>query len=197
MIKIRKQARLQYRAEGIGALLAFCVFILICAAFVLPLGAAISPLFGGIDKTVKKTTLLSEILTPYLLRTALFTFEVALGSTFIALVIGIPAAFFTARRNFFGRSFLLSLSSIPFCIPALIVALGFVSFFGFNGTCNRLLITIFHFKDPPLRFLYSFKGIILAEGFYNFPLVMSIVNDNWERLPSEESNAGWRYPATE
>ena len=111
-----------------------------------------------------------------------YTLEIALLSTFIAAAAGIPAAYFTARRRFPGRRLLLSVSAVPLCVPALIVALGYVSFWGMNGTVNRLLGTGF-------SFLYSTAGIVIAQGFYNTPLVIGIVSDAWEQLPREQENA--------
>ena len=108
----------------------------------------------------------------------------------MAAVIGIPVAFFTARRQFFGRKFLLSLSAIPLCIPALIVALGYVNFWGINGYINKLFHTDF-------SFLYSATGIILAQGFYNFPFITGVINDGWSQLPREQGNAARLLGASE
>jgi len=168
---------------------AAAVFLAAGAAFIVPLAAAIAPLAGSSGG--------KSILTAHVLRTTFFTLQVAAGSTLIAAVIGIPAAFFTANRNFPGRTFLLSLSAVPLCIPALIIALGFVSFFGMNGTCNRILIQVFNIQEPPLTFLYSYTGIIIAQGFYNFPLVMGTVSASWEQLPQEEADAARMLGATE
>ncbi|MCI1208289.1 MAG: iron ABC transporter permease [Treponema sp.] len=175
--------KLRQLVMGLPVLIVLCLFVLVCIAFLLPLKAAFSPLWTD------GTAGFSAILTAHVVQTALFTFKVAFGATVIALAVGIPTAFFTSRRNFFGRKFLLSLSAIPFCIPALIVALGFVSFFGINGVANKLLQWLFRLKTSPLKFLYSFWGIIIAEGFYNFPLVMNTVNDTWERIPPDQSDA--------
>ena len=111
-----------------------------------------------------------------------YTLEIALISTLIAVLVGLPASYFTARRRFAGRKLLLSISAVPLCVPALIMALGYVSFWGMNGTVNRLFGT--HFS-----FLYSTAGIVIAQGFYNFPLVMGILTDAWERLGCEQENA--------
>ncbi len=91
-------------------------------------------------------------------------------------------AYFTARRTFPGRRLLLSLSAVPLCVPPLIVALGYVSFWGMNGSINRLFGTEF-------SFLYSTAGIVIAQGFYNVPMIIGIVSDGWERLPHEQENA--------
>ncbi len=111
-----------------------------------------------------------------------YTLEIALFSTLIAAAAGIPLAYFTARRRFPGRKVLLSFSAVSLCVPSLIVALGYVSFWGINGTVNRLFGTQF-------SFLYSTIGIIIAQGFYNVPFITGIVSDAWERLPREQENA--------
>lgn len=107
----------------------------------------------------------------------------------MAAAIGVPVAFFTAKRRFFGRRFLLSFSAIPLCVPSLIVALAYVSFFGINGTANNIIKLITGMKESPIKFLYSTVGIIVAQGFYNFPFVLGIINDAWQELPVEEENA--------
>lgn len=124
-----------------------------------------------------------------LLAVSAFTVFQALCSTVIALVFGVAAAFFTANRSFPEKKILLSFSSVPFCIPTLLIALGFVSFFGLSGTLNSFLKSVFSLSKPPVTFLYSFFGIIIAQGFYNFPLVMAGVHDAWSLIPSEQENA--------
>lgn len=119
----------------------------------------------------------------------IYTLKIAVLSTLIAALIGIPLAFFTARRTFHGRRFILSLSAIPLCIPPLIIALGYVSFFGMNGTVNNLAKSLFHLQDSPFKFLYSLRGIVIAQGFYNFPLITGVLSAAWKQLPREEENA--------
>ncbi len=111
-----------------------------------------------------------------------YTLEIALFSTLIAVAVGVPAAYFTANRRFPGRRLLLSISAIPLCLSPLIVALGYVSFWGMNGAVNRIFGT--HFS-----FLYSTGGIVIAQGFYNAPMIIGIVSEAWERLPREQENA--------
>ncbi|MBR1723085.1 MAG: iron ABC transporter permease [Treponema sp.] len=118
-----------------------------------------------------------------------FTVVQALCSTVIALVIGIVAAFFTAKRSFPFRDLLLSFSSLPLCFPAILLALGYVSFFGLSGTLNNFIKSLFGLQKAPVTFLYSFFGIIIAQGFYNFPLVMGSVHDCWTGLPQRQEEA--------
>ena len=132
-----------------------------------------------------------------LLVVSAFTVAQALCSTLLALCIGISAAFFCSNRSFFGKKLLLSFSSIPLCMPPLLIALGFVSFFGMAGTLNTLIKTIFGLEKTPITFLYTFFGIIIAQGFYNFPLVMASVHDTWKNLPQEKAEAARLLGASE
>ncbi len=129
------------------------------------------------------------ILSSSFFRIASFTVCQALVSTLIAVLVGLPLAFLTGCRRFPLRRFLLSLSSVPFCMPSLLVALGYVTFFGMNGSLNRLISFFTGSEKPTVTFLYSFAGIVICHGFYNFPLVMSTVSSAWERLPHGEADA--------
>ena len=125
-------------------------------------------------------------------RVLLYTLYTALLSTLIACVIGVGTAFFTARRSFAGRRLLLAAGIVPLCVPPLIIALGYVSFFGVNGIASTWLKALSKAAGGNfggLTFLYTTAGVIIAQGFYNFPLVTRIVNDAWERLPRENENA--------
>lgn len=120
-----------------------------------------------------------------------WTFTQAGGSTLIALVVGIPMAFFCAKREFLGKKFLTSLSSVPLCVPPLILVLAFVKFFGINGLINKIITNITGEEKTALTFLYSFWGIIILQGFYNFPLIMTNVASLWSRLPETEEEAAY------
>ncbi|MCR4369075.1 MAG: iron ABC transporter permease [archaeon] len=100
-------------------------------------------------------------------------------STFFSLLIGIPAAFIVARRDFPGKKFVKAISLIPFVFPSILVVLAFVIILGNNGWVNSTLDGFFGVR---FKFLYGFFGIIAAHVFYNFPLVMRFVSSSWERL---------------
>ncbi len=127
---------------------------------------------------------------PYLRHVILFTAEQALLSTLLAAAIGLPWAYIFVHYDFPGKSMLRSLTLVPFVLPAITVAVGFILFFGNNGFLNRLLMAIFNLTEPPVRVLYSLWGIVLAHAFYNAPVITRIVGAAWERLdPSYEEGA--------
>lgn len=124
----------------------------------------------------------------FFLKTCIFTVKEAFFSTLLALLIGLPMAFFTANRKFAAKKIILSLYAIPLCIPALLAVLGYVGTFGVSGIFNNLAESLFGKKESS-SFLYSFWGIIFVQGFYNFPLLMKTVNDAWKNIPQTQAQA--------
>lgn len=124
-----------------------------------------------------------------LCRILFFTVKQAFFSTLLAIAVGIPAAYFLSCKKFFFKPVLQSLSSVSLCIPPLLVALGFVMTFGMNGVINNGLQSVFNLKEPPFTFLYSFTGIVIVHGFYNFPIIMRTVSDTWKNLPASPYEA--------
>ncbi len=191
------------------------IFISLCSVFVLSLGAALTPLTAAHNRSVPSAVTaagntgaffyLAQVLKP-----AVYTVKIALCSTLIAVTTGVAAAFFTANRRFFGRRFLLVFSAVPLSIPPLLIALGFVLAFGINGSINRFIasagtalktafgvLRVQGAHKAPADFLYSFWGIVIVQGFYNFPLVMRLCTDVWQRLPADEADAARLLGASE
>ena len=113
-----------------------------------------------------------------LLRITLFTLRQAFFSVLVALAIGLPGAFFLGSRK--PRKLLRTITAIPFVMPSILVVLGFVLFFGNAGWLNRF-IALFP-GSFQLRLLYKPLTIILAHGFFNFPLVIRLVGDGISRV---------------
>ncbi|MDR2375311.1 MAG: ABC transporter permease subunit [Treponema sp.] len=117
-----------------------------------------------------------------------FTLKQATLSTLLALALGLPGAWFLSspaggRRGGPSplRRFLRSLSALPFALPPILVVLGFALFFGNSGWVNRALGALNGTTAGPLRILYRPEAIILAHGFYNFPLVLRLAGDSLEQ----------------
>ncbi|MGP1431191.1 MAG: ABC transporter permease [Treponema sp.] len=157
-----------------------CAFCAVLAAFFIPMGAAVLPVFNsGLSETALRS----------ILRVAIFTIVQAFLSATGAGCIGLCAAFFCARRKFFGRKFLLALSAIPLSVPPVVIALAFILFFGKNGMLNRLLAQFSADTVSIGTFLYSMGGVLLVHSFYNFPITMRTVAVAWEKLPEEPEQA--------
>ncbi len=148
--------------------LACTLLAFVAVTFIVSLTASLTPAFSP-------TNTLSHYTKSDMLHIMAFTLCQSLVSTVIALAVGLPAAYFISQRSWWGKKILLSFSAVPLCMPTLITAIAYISFFGINGYINRLL-------PQPLTFLYSFAGIVFTQGFYNFPLVMISVASAWARI---------------
>jgi thiamine transport system permease protein len=115
----------------------------------------------------------------YLVDLLAFTAYQAALSTVASLALGLPGAWALARFEFPGRRTLRSLTILPFVLPSIMVAIGFVAAFGENGSLNWALSAL---GLPEVSLLYTLPAIIVAHAFYNAPLVTRVVTAAWESV---------------
>jgi len=157
---------------GITHFISLPLILLFFFAFLLPYLAALGKAFnsgapGGI----------SVWQNPSLLRITLFTLKQAFLSVLLSLAIGLPGAWFIGSPR--SNPVLRTITAIPFAMPSILVVLSFVLFFGNSGWLNRFLSVIPGIG--PLRILYKPQAIILAHAFLNFPIVIRLAGDGFER----------------
>lgn len=156
-------------------------FMLLAVLFLIPVGMTLGQAFvvnGGFSLSLVASTFTD----PYYLRIMAFTVVQALCSTLLALLLGLPGAYLMANYRFHGKGILKTLYTIPFVLPSILVVLGFVIFYGNSGFLNKALMALFKLEEPPIKMLYSFAAVLVAHAFYNFPVVVSVVGDYWQRL---------------
>jgi thiamine transport system permease protein len=145
-------------------------------SFFLPYGASLKSAFTftGAEKiTVWENAALFGI--------TLFTIKQAFLSVLVSLALGLPGAWFIGSSRSRFASVLRTLTAVPFAMPSILVVLGFVLFFGNSGWVNRGFAFVTGTGEGPLRILYKPQAIILAHGFFNFPLVIRLVGDGLGR----------------
>ncbi len=114
-----------------------------------------------------------------------FTVVQAVVSTMVTLAAAFPGAYLLSRYRFPGRSAVLALCTIPFVIPSLVLAMGFISLFGSNGTINGWITDINALSGlslPAIEILFTKQGIILAHIFFNFPIALRILHSRFDRM---------------
>ncbi len=164
--------------------------------FFIPLFIILSKGFVGSDGDFTLSRVGETLTDSYVIRIILFTLFQAAVSTLGALAVGLPGAYLMAHYNFRGKRLVRAVSTIPFILPSILVVLGFVIFYGNTGVLNTLIMSVFPVEEPPVKILYSFKAIILAHTFYNFPIVLSIVSTFWQQLPLKPAQAAQSLGAT-
>jgi len=108
-----------------------------------------------------------------------FTAFQALLSTVASVALGLPGAYVLSRYEFPGRRTLRSLTILPFVMPSIMVAVGFVAFFGTNGPLNDLLALL---GLGSVDLLFTLEAIVVAHAFYNAPLVARVTTAAWESV---------------
>ncbi len=135
-------------------------------------GAFLFPLFLIISYGFSSSGAIS-IFSPLNLHVIRFTLYEALLSTLLAFGIGLPGAFLLARKTFRFKTAFSALSTVPFVMPSVSMALGFYTFYASNGILNEYFLwPLFHVRFTPL---FSLEGVVMGNAFYNFPLVMIMI----------------------
>lgn len=111
-----------------------------------------------------------------------FTAYQAVISATISAILGIFLARALTRKSFMGKSILITILGAPFILPIIVAVLGLISVFGRNGIINRSLELI----GIENISIYGLHGIIIANTFFNLPLVSRLLLHGWNSIPAEQ-----------
>lgn len=132
--------------------------------------------------------LLPSVMT--LARVVGFTLGQAILSTLLTVGLALPAAYVFVRYEFPAKRLLLSLASLPFVMPTMVVAIAFRALLGRNGLANTVLQQWFGVEQPVFNVDQSLALILLAHVFFNLALVIRIVTGYWSNLSPRIDEAG-------
>ncbi len=114
-----------------------------------------------------------EILGTSLFRNALFhTITITLAATAFCLALGFALSAVIAFVPFPGVRVLARMIDTFIALPTFLVALAFTFIYGSAGLLNGAAMGAFGLALPPIDFLYSQSGVILAEVTVYTPFVM-------------------------
>ena len=118
-----------------------------------------------------------------------FTFFQAGLSTFLTVLLGLPAAYLFGRFNFPGKNALRIASTLPFILPTVVVAAGFNALIGPKGWLNLVLMGILRSPIPVINIQNTLTAILLAHVFYNTSIVIRIVGSALAQLDHKLEDA--------
>ncbi|MCE2490105.1 MAG: iron ABC transporter permease [Anaerolineae bacterium] len=140
-----------------------------------------------------------QLVSPWHLNVLAFTIVQALLSTVITIALALPAAWVCVRWSFPGRSMLLSLSTLAFVLPTVVVAAAISALIGSRGLVNDLLRHLLALDGVPLRLEGTLAIILIAHVFYNFAVALRIITGYWANRSTMHEDAarvlgaqGWR-----
>ncbi len=159
-----------YALAGVFPLLFFLVF------YFYPLsGIFLNSFFQ--DASMGFGAVSQVFLSSRMVRILWFTFWQAGVSTLLTLVCALPCAFVISRYHFKGKKIIQTLASIPFVLPAVVVAAAFQACFGRYGFLG----------GTPLS--HPLAMILMAHLFYNFSVMLRIISGFWGSLQEQFSDA--------
>ncbi|AWF55410.1 TPA: 2-aminoethylphosphonate ABC transporter permease subunit [Klebsiella michiganensis] len=100
------------------------------------------------------------------------TLQIAVIATSGCLLLGSVLALILVFIPFPGSQLISRIIDTFIALPTFLITLAFTFIYGSAGLLNGTLMSLFAFELPPVDFLYSIKGVILAEMTVFTPLVM-------------------------
>lgn len=100
------------------------------------------------------------------------TLQIAVIATSGRLLLGSVLALILVFIPFPGSQLISRIIDTFIALPTFLITLAFTFIYGSAGLLNGTLMSLFAFELPPVDFLYSIKGVILAEMTVFTPLVM-------------------------
>jgi thiamine transport system permease protein len=134
------------------------------------------------EGVIDLTALRNLVSTDYYAHVLWFTVWQAVVSTALTVLLALPGAYVFARYQFRGKSLLQALTTIPFVLPTVVVAIAFTAWLGPRSRLNLLLMALLGSDRPPIDLQYTIWIILLAHVFYNYTVVLRIVGGFWSNL---------------
>ena len=125
---------------------------------------------------------LRDLANARLLRVIGFTFGQTVLSTLLTLLIALPGAYVFARYQFPGKRVIQALTTVPFVLPTVVVAAAFSAALGPGSLLDRWVTGGFDLR-------YTLVSILLAHVFYNYTIVLRMVQGFWETLDPQLEEA--------
>ena len=123
------------------------------------------------------------------------TLKIALITTIICVILGVPAAYYMSRCKKSLKSLLMTISIFPLLTNSVIRSFAWITILGKNGFINRLLAGL-GLIDQPLSMLYTEFAIVIGSVYLFLPLMLTtlagvmdtIENDMMEAAESLGAN---------
>ena len=124
--------------------------------FILPLtGLVIRAPWSSMTSVITSSTSLDALW---------LTLIASLATTALALVFGFPMAWILARADFYGKSLLRGLTTLPMVLPPVVGGIALLLAYGRRGLIGEPL-----FRAAGLSLPFTTPGVIVAEAFVAMP----------------------------
>ncbi|MEI8197544.1 MAG: molybdate ABC transporter permease subunit [Phycisphaerae bacterium] len=100
------------------------------------------------------------------------TLRLALGTTVILLILGLPLAYWIARTRWRGRFLIEAVVALPLVLPPTVLGFYILIATGPNSLLGRTYAELAGILGLSPRLPFTFTGILLASVIYNLPFAV-------------------------
>lgn len=109
----------------------------------------------------------------------ILSLKLALITTLVLVLIGIPLAYFLSRSKSRTKPFIESIISLPLVLPPTVLGFYFLMAFGRNSELGSWLD-----DTLGLSLVFSFEGLVIASVIYSLPFMVHPVQAGFRNLPA-------------
>ncbi|MBL0687211.1 MAG: molybdate ABC transporter permease subunit [Sulfurospirillum sp.] len=120
------------------------------------------------------------------LETMLLTFKVALHTTCILFIIGIPIAFWLSTTKSKFKPIFETIISMPLVLPPSVIGFYLLIFLGPSSFTGSFFEDWFD-----MRLVFSYEGIIIGSTIFSFPFMVHPIQSGLQSLPKSLTEASY------
>ncbi|MDO4328685.1 MAG: ABC transporter permease [Lachnospiraceae bacterium] len=124
----------------------------------------------------------------YYLKIFFRTVRIAVITTAVCMLGGIPTAYFISRCSKKWRGLLLAASIFPMMTNSVIRSFAWINILGSNGIVNKLLMAL-NVVEKPMKLLYTDFAIIIGSVYLFLPLMIVTVTGVMENIDDDMMEA--------
>ena len=109
------------------------------------------------------------------------SFQLAVSTTLLNVLIGYPFGYFMGRLRPEGKRLLMFLIMVPFWTSSLIRLYGWIIILQVKGIFNNALLTL-GIIDEPLKILYSYPAVLIGMVYALLPFMILAVYTSVEKM---------------
>lgn len=116
------------------------------------------------------------------------TLRIAMISSVVCIILGVPTAYFISRCNKKWTSLLMAISIFPLLTNSVVRSFAWINILGRNGVVNTLLMNLGIIEEP-IKLLYTEFSILIGTIYLFLPLMIVTVVGVMENIDNDMMEA--------
>lgn len=168
-------------------LLVPCLVLLI-VFLVMPLIQIVFPTLFPEGSGLSFTNYLAFFKDEYYMTIFVRTVRIALISSIVCMVLGVPTAYFISRCDKKWRGILMAISIFPMLTNSVVRSFAWINILGKNGVINNFLVSM-GIIDKPITMLYTEFSVLIGTIYLFLPLMIITLVGVMENIDNDMMEA--------